>query len=268
MNTIILAAVIVGAVGIIIGILLGIAGKIFHVEVDERVALVREQLPGNNCGGCGYAGCDALAKAIVDGAAPANACTAGCTADNYAEIGKIMGVSVEAGERMVAHVRCNGKCDAAKIKYNYYGPKDCIRAAVTPGRGPKMCSYGCLGFGSCVKVCEYDAIHLVDGGAVVDPDRCINCGRCIAQCPTGVIERIPYDAAVLVNCSNTEKGKAVKDACTKGCIGCTLCAKVCEAGAITIENNLPHIDYEKCVKCGKCVEKCPTGALIGKIGIS
>ena len=261
MNTIVLAAIIVGAVGIIIGILLGIAGKIFHVEVDERVGLVREQLPGNNCGGCGYAGCDALAKAIVAGEAPANACTAGCTAENYAEIGNIMGVSVEAGEKMVMHVRCGGTCDAVRYKYNYFGPRDCRQAAVTPGRGPQVCTYGCFGFGSCEKVCEFDAIRVVNGVAVVDPDRCVNCGKCIETCPNNVIERIPYEKAVFINCNNKERGKAVKDACDNGCIGCGLCAKNCESGAITMENNLPVFDYSKCTACGKCVEKCPVGGL-------
>ena len=164
---------------------------------------------------------------------------------------------------MVMHVKCAGTCEAARTKYTYYGPKDCRQAAVTPGRGPKMCAYGCMGFGSCVKVCEFDAIKVVNGVAVVNPEKCVNCGKCIEQCPNGVIERIPYTATRVVNCSNKDRGKVVKQACDNGCLGCGMCARVCEAGAITLVNNLPVFDYSKCTNSGKCTEKCPAHGLKG-----
>ncbi len=259
--TILLSVAVVGAVGLVIGILLGIAGKIFYVEVDERISQVREELPGNNCGGCGYAGCDALAKAIVEGAAPPDACPAGCGPDNLAKIGEIMGIKVEAGDKQVMFVKCDGKCGVAEEKYNYFGEHDCRQAAVTPGRGPKACSHGCLGFGSCVKVCDFGAISIVKGVAVIDEEKCVNCGKCMKECPNGVIERIPYKAVRKVQCNNKDRGKTVKDICKSGCLGCGLCAKVCESDAIELVNNLPVIDLSKCTGCGKCVEKCPVGAV-------
>jgi len=256
--TILYSVLVVGAVGLIIGIMLCVAGKFLSVTVDERITKIREQLPSNNCGACGYAGCDAYAKAIVEDGVPAGLCPGANSEENLRVIGEVMGISVEAGEKMVMHVKCAGKCGVATKKYNYHGELDCRQAAVTPGRGPKACEHGCMGFGSCVKACNFDAIKIVDGVAVIDEEKCINCGKCMAVCPNSVIERIPYKAARKTKCNNKDKGKPVKDICASGCIGCTLCSKVCPEGAIVIENNLPVIDLSKCTQCGVCVEKCPT----------
>ena len=166
------AAILVGVIGILIGLLLGFAAIKLAVPVDEKEIEVREFLPGNNCGGCGYAGCDALAKAIAAGEAPVNACPVGGAA--VAEkIGAVMGVDAGEAVRMVAFVKCNGTCDKAGLKANYYGISDCKRAAAIPGRGDKACSFGCMGFGSCVAACQFDAIHVVDGVAVVDKEKCV-----------------------------------------------------------------------------------------------
>lgn len=253
---IVLAAVMVGAVGIIIGILLGIASEAFKVEVDEREILVRNELPGNNCGGCGYAGCDALAKAIAAGQASVNACPVG-GAPAAEKIAAIMGVESQSADKQVAFVKCKGSCDKTKVQYNYYGMDDCQSISVVPGKGEKRCTYGCMGYGSCVKVCDFDAIHVIDGVAVVDKEKCVACGKCVATCPNHLIELVPYKAEQLVQCSSNAKGKDVKLACDVGCIGCMMCTKVCEAGAITVTNNLAHIDYSKCTNCGKCAAKCP-----------
>ena len=153
---IIIAAVIVGATGIIIGVLLGIASEKFKVEVDEREILVREELPGNNCGGCGYPGCDGLAKAIAEGKAAVDACPVG-GAPVGAKIAAIMGVEAGTSEKKVAFVKCKGTCDKTRVQYNYYGIRDCKKASVVPGAGDKACSYGCMGFGSCVAACQFDA---------------------------------------------------------------------------------------------------------------
>ena len=252
----IIAAAVVGILGILIGIFLGIASEKFKVEVDEKEILVRNELPGNNCGGCGYAGCDALAKAIAAGQAEVGACPVG-GASTAEKIGAIMGVAGGTAEKKVAFVKCKGTCDKTKVQYNYYGVDDCKKVSVVPGAGEKACTYGCMGYGSCVKACAFDAIHVVDGVAVVDKEKCVACGKCVSSCPNHLIELVPYKAEHLVQCSSHDKGKDVKSVCESGCIGCTLCTKQCEFDAIHMENNLAVIDYEKCTNCGKCAEKCP-----------
>ena len=253
---IIIAAAVVGIIGILIGIFLGIASEKFKVEVDEKEILVRNELPGNNCGGCGYAGCDALAKAIAAGQAEVGACPVG-GASTAEKIGAIMGVAGGTAEKKVAFVKCKGTCDKTKVQYNYYGVDDCKKVSVVPGAGEKACTYGCMGYGSCVKACAFDAIHVVDGVAVVDKEKCVACGKCVSSCPNHLIELVPYKAEHLVQCSSHDKGKDVKSVCESGCIGCTLCTKQCEFDAIHMEDNLAVIDYEKCTNCGKCAEKCP-----------
>ena len=253
---VIAAAAMIGITGLLIGLLLGIAGKKFAVEVDEREAQVREILPGNNCGGCGYAGCDAMAQAIAKGEAPTNGCPV-AGAEVAKKIAAIMGESAEETERQIAFVKCHGTCDKTKVKYNYYGVQDCRNASMVPGKGDKACNYGCMGFGSCVKVCPFDAIHIVNGVAVVDKEACKACGKCVAVCPKHLIEIVPYDQKHLVKCNSQDKGKAVMQACTAGCIGCKMCEKACKFEAVTVENNIAHIDYEKCKDCGACAVKCP-----------
>ncbi|MDR1548751.1 MAG: RnfABCDGE type electron transport complex subunit B [Hungatella sp.] len=253
---IVFAAAVVGIIGILIGVFLGIASEKFKVEVDEKEIRVRNELPGNNCGGCGYAGCDALAKAIALGQADVSACPVGgaAVADR---IGEIMGVSAGSAEKKVAFVKCKGTCDKTKVQYNYYGIDDCRMISVVPGSGEKACVYGCMGYGSCVKACEFDAIHVVDGIAVVDKEKCVACGKCVSSCPNHLIDLVPYKAEHLVQCNSHDRGKDVKAKCEAGCIGCMLCTKQCEFDAIHMDNNVAVIDYEKCTNCGKCAEKCP-----------
>ncbi len=254
-----IAGGVVGGVGLLIGLLLGFAAKKFAVETDERVTLVREFLPGSNCGGCGFAGCDACAEAIVKGDAPVTACSAGGDA---AGIAQVMGT--EAGEqvRMAAFVKCSGTCDKVQFKYRYKGIPDCRKLALIPGHGEKECVFGCMGYGSCVDACNFDAIHIVNGVAKVDANACKGCGACVRVCPNHLIELKPFDNKYAVACSSTDKGRDVKAKCQAGCIGCGICAKQCEAGAVTVENNIAHIDYEKCTGCGKCAEKCPQKVIV------
>ena len=261
MSGLLLAAGVIGAIGIIIGVLLGIASEKFKVEVDEREMLVRAELPGNNCGGCGYPGCDGLADAIAKGKAPVNTCPVGgpAVAD---KIAAIMGVDAGGAVRKVAFVKCKGTCDKTRLQYNYYGADDCRMISVVPGTGEKACAYGCMGYGTCVKACAFDAIHVVDGVAVVDKEKCVACGKCVAACPNHLIELVPYSAQHLVRCSSHEKGKDVKAKCENGCIACTLCTRQCESDAVHVIDNLAVIDYEKCTNCGKCAAKCPSKIIV------
>lgn len=251
------ATAVVAGVGIVIAVLLSVAEKIFHVEIDEREAEVRECLAGNNCGACGYAGCDALAKAIVNGDAPVNACPPAGKA-GADKIAAIMGT--EAGDfvRQTAFVRCSGTSDKRKTAYNYFGTRSCKSVNVAPGDGTRTCSFGCLGYGDCVHVCDNKAIRLVNGKAVVESEHCIACGKCVKACPKGLIELIPYGSKFRVQCVNRLKGKAVRVNCEAGCIACGMCQRNCPSGAIAVENNIAKIDYNKCTGCGLCAEKCPT----------
>ena len=260
-TAIIIATVVVSVVGLFIGLFLGIAGIKFAVEVDEKEEAVLGVLPGNNCGGCGYPGCSGLAAAIAKGEAPVNACPVGGEPVGK-QIAEIMGV--EAGEttRMVAFVKCQGDCEKAKVDYEYTGVEDCAMLSFVPNGGPKSCNYGCLGYGSCVKACPFDAIHVVNGIAVVDKEACKACGKCVAACPKNLIELIPYEAKYVVACSSKEKGPVTMKECSVGCIGCTLCAKNCPNDAVKIENFLSTIDQEKCEGCGICMEKCPKKTIV------
>ena len=260
MSAIVIATVVIGVIGIVVGVALVYIGNKFRVEVDERETAIREVLPGNNCGACGYAGCDAVAAAIVSGEASASACPVG-GAPVAEKINAIMGTSAEAAERRVAFVRCNGSCDNTFVRNNYVGIKDC-RAASLSGLQPWSCDYGCLGFGSCATVCPQNAIVVKDGVASVDHESCVGCGLCVKACPKKLIELVPYKQKTFVRCMNPDKGKDVKAACQTGCIGCRLCTKQCEAGAISVEGSLARIDYSLCTNCGKCAEKCPQKSIV------
>ena len=266
MSGIIIAAVVVSCTGLLLGLFLGVMGKKFYVEVDQKEIDVRAELPGNNCGGCGYAGCDALAKAIAAGEAPANACPVG-GAPVASKIGAIMGEEVGESVRMTAFVKCAGDCDKAKENYVYSGAMDCTAMNVVPNGGSKACTYGCMGYGSCVKACQFDAIHMnpETGLPEVDEAKCTACGACVKACPKAIIEIRPQgkkSRRVYISCVNKDKGAVARKACTVSCIGCGKCVKTCPFEAITLENNLAYIDPHKCKSCRKCVQVCPQNTII------
>lgn len=259
------AVTVTGGLGVVCGALLAFAAKLFHIDVDQKIIDVRNELPGANCGACGFPGCDGMAEAIASGKAPVNGCPV-ANSQAHEKIAAIMGTTAEEGEKMVAHVLCQGCDSLATKKYDYHGIKDCKAAAAVQG-GNKSCDKGCLGFGNCVDVCAFDAIEIIDGIAVIDKEKCTSCGKCIEECPKAVIELVPYKNNVIVGCNNKDFGKAVKDVCKIGCIGCKICEKNCAFDAIHVTNNLAKVDYDKCTHCMVCVEKCPTKAIQGDLSI-
>ena len=259
MQMIVISTLVIGLVGLVLGLALVTASKKFYVEVDERIPQVKECLRGSNCGACGYAGCDAVAEAIVAGTARVDACP-GNSSENIAKIAAIMGLDSVDPDPQVAYVQCAGDCEATTNRAQYVGISDC-RAAALSGLGFSSCEYGCLGLGSCVKACPQGAITVENGVAVVNPRKCIGCGLCTKICPRGLITTHDRTTTVGVQCSNKDKGPAVKKVCSSGCIGCGICAKQCEQGAVKLENNLARVNPDACVSCGKCVEKCPTKAV-------
>lgn len=248
-----------GGLGLVFGAGLAVASKVFAVEVDPKVEAIRNALPGANCGACGYPGCEGFAVAVAGGKAPVNGCPVG-GADCTESLGEIMGVAAEAADKKVARVICQGTTCNAKEKFEYMGIQDCKAAAMVSG-GSKSCSYGCLGLGTCVNVCPFDAIEIEDGIAYIDSEKCTGCGQCITACPKAVIKMVPYSQKVAVDCNSKEMGKDVKVKCTVGCIGCKICVKACPFDAMEFENNLAKINYDKCTNCMICAEKCPTKAI-------
>ncbi|MGL5328258.1 MAG: RnfABCDGE type electron transport complex subunit B [Peptostreptococcaceae bacterium] len=260
---IIKAIMLLGAMGLLFGGILAFASKVFAVEVDERVEKILEVLPGANCGGCGFPGCGGLANAIVDGSAGVSDCPVG-GAETASKIGEIMGIKASQGEKVAGKVICKGTCEKAKNKYEYEGMSDC-RAAAALNSGAKACKFGCLGLGTCKDACNFGAIKIENGIAIIDEDKCVMCGKCIEICPKSIIIKKPVKQEVVVECNSTEFGKSVKEKCSVGCIGCGMCKKACPVDAINMDNKLAKIDFDKCIQCKVCVEKCPTKAIKGDI---
>ena len=264
MMEILYSALILGLLGLAFGIILGFASKKYSVKVDETAGKIRKCLPGANCGGCGYSGCDAYAKAVFEGKAKLNLCVPG--GKNVSDaIGNVLGKKVKNTQvKKVAFVKCQGICERTKNKSEYYGIRDCIDAYLTPGHGSKACSFGCTGYGTCVKACKFDAIHIEHGIAVVDESKCTGCGECAAACPKKIIDMMTEKRTVRLTCASQNKGGDVKNNCAYGCISCGLCMRSCPAHAIKMDSNLPVIDYSICYgcdTCGTCVDKCPTKAM-------
>ena len=259
MTNVIFAIVVLGVLGALFGLVLAIASKIFEVKKDPREEAILGCLAGANCGGCGFPGCAGLAAAIVAGEAPVNGC-APAGAEGAAKIAEIMGMSAPTGDRQVAFVRCTGGVNAKK-RYDYVGVKDCL-SATKVAAGPLECQFGCLGFGSCVSACQFGAMSIGPGGAaVVDPDKCTNCGACMKACPRKLIVSVPASKKVHVQCANLDKGKAAMSVCSVSCIGCGLCEKECKKDAIHVVNGVAVIDYDKCVGCKLCTKVCPRDAI-------
>ncbi len=239
---------------VLFGVLIVIISKVFEVKKDTRIDEIMEHLPKANCGGCGHPGCEGFAKALLEGTADVNDCGQTSKADKI-EISNILGVALSGGEETKLVVACCGGNQCAD-KADYQGYGNCVSQQMLAG-GKKACDVGCMGMGSCVDACPSYAIKVVDGVAVIDQELCTACGLCARTCPKALIKRIPVSAKIYVACSSQLRGKDVMNACKVGCIGCGLCERACEQKAIHMVNNVPVIDYSKCVHCMKCVEKCP-----------
>jgi len=250
-----------GVLAFALGASLAFASKRFAVYVDPRVEQLIEILPGANCGGCGYAGCAAYAESLVKGGVSANLCSPGGSSVMQA-ISKLLGLDETQSVHKVAYLHCAGSRDKAVDKYNYDGIRDCRSAALLAG-GPKACDYGCIGFGSCVEVCAFDALHMgEDGLPVVDREKCTACGACVRTCPKNLFSLLPAETSIYLACSSHDRGKDVKNACSVGCIGCGICAKVTKDDAVTMVDNLPKVDYDAMPNLILAHYKCPTKSYI------
>ena len=260
MNTLVLTVLTLGVLGIVLAIILYFVAQKFKVEEDPRIDDVEKMLPGANCGGCGYAGCEGYAVAVVnDESVSPNLCVVGgpqCAA----AIGELTGKLTAEMEPLRVYRRCDKNHGKVQRRFDYQGISTCAAVAALH-RGADQCTYSCLGFGDCVKVCSFDGIYLADGVAKVNSKVCTGCGSCVKACPRGVLELIPQRAKVAISCSTQDKGKAVMDVCSVGCIHCSKCVKLCPAKAIVMENRKAVIDRDQCIRCFCCQEFCPTGAM-------
>lgn len=257
---ILIPVLIVTVIGALAGLGLAIASIVMAVPVNKKAEAIRQALPGANCGACGYSGCDAYAKALADGGKQTNLCAPGGAAVTE-EIAAILGVAAGATHPKTAVVRCQGRICNTKTQYDYEGVKSCKMAAQLFG-GPGSCKYGCLGFGDCAAACDYDAIRICDGVAVVDPAKCKACRTCVAACPKSLIQVAPMEEPkALVLCCNHDKGGVTRKVCSTGCIGCMKCQKLCPTGAIKVHDSAAYVTTELCNGCGECQKVCPTGCI-------
>lgn len=269
MNFIMIAVIVLGAIGLIAAAVLYVCSRKFAVKEDPRVGQVAALLPQANCGGCGFAGCAGLAGALVKGANAGSIDGLACPVGGAEVMGKVadlLGMAVANAEPKVAVVRCNGTCEKRPHIAEYSGLRTCT-AMNACGTGETACGYGCLGCGDCAEACAFGGITInpATGIAEVDESKCTACGACVKACPRGIIElrnKGPKSRRVYVSCRNKDKGPAAMKACKAACIGCGKCAKECPFGAITVENNVSYIDYTKCRLCRKCVAVCPTHAIV------
>lgn len=242
---IVASAVMLAVLGIVFGVGLAVASKRFAVQADPLVEELDVALPQLNCGACGLAGCLAYAKAVAAGEAKVNLCIPG--GKGVAEkLAAISGQELAEIKPVRACVHCQGGCDEAVDDYRYVGERDC-RAAVLVQGGPKLCKYGCLGFGTCVRVCPYGAITMdEDRLPLIDFERCTGCGLCVKACPVRIIETLPQGTKVYLGCSSLDRGAVVRKKCSVGCISCRLCARTTTSGAITMEKEdaLPKVHHD------------------------
>lgn len=244
--------------GVVGAVMLAIAARKFHVEVDSRVESVASALPGANCGACGHPSCFAVAEGIVAGRLPTTACVAGGQAVAEAVAG-LMGADSCDVVAVVAARHCGGGTNAVR-SYEYSGVRSCNGVARMAG-GPLLCTAGCIGFGDCLRACPFGAITMDGRGLpVIDVAKCTGCGICVRECPRGqilLLDLVPDAAPVVVRCSAHDKPKTRKSGCSTCCIACKKCEKECPADAIHVIDLLAVVDYEKCTGCGTCVSVCP-----------
>jgi Na+-translocating ferredoxin:NAD+ oxidoreductase subunit B len=246
--------------GLVCALVLVVADRFFAVHEDPRVEAVTALLPGMNCGGCSYAGCSEYAKAVVMGNAAPNLCGPGGP-DTAGKVAAMLGMDAPAAQKTVALVLCGGDFSKAVRKSFYNGVADCVAAHAVGG--DKLCRYGCLGYGSCARVCPVNAIEITDQQlAIVHPELCIGCRACVRTCPRSLIKMVPVNRTVHVLCSSKDKGPVVRKACGVGCIACTVCTKLVKNEAIKMDGALAVVNYEKDPENEGVAEKCPGHCIV------
>lgn len=260
--SLIFAILSMGGLGLFFSLVLMLMNKKFHVEVDPRIAEVEELLPGTNCGSCGFAGCANFAENLIAGNADLTACSVN-SQEAMDKIAKIVGVEAKTTEDKVAVIMCQGGISNVQKKADYLGIKSCVAAALTDG-GEYACNYGCIGYGDCIEVCPFDAIHMgEDRIPIIDREKCTGCGKCVEVCPRNIIELHPITRHVFVLCKNRDNPKTARKVCKRACIGCKICERAVNGEGFKVIDNLAEVDYEKYTKEPVLpTEKCPTNSIV------
>ena len=260
---ILIPVITLGGLGLIFGIGLAIASKKFAVHIDARLEKIQGLLPGSNCGACGGAGCFGFAQDLLSGTRSADGCRV--SDDEVKEkIAQLLGKKLEKQVKKCAVLHCHGGSKRAKDKFEYSGIQDCTAANALLA-GPKACEYGCIGYGTCARICPFGAITMNEENLpVINEATCTSCGKCASACPKKLFTMIPITNTYAVRCKSQDIGKKVMDVCSVGCIACRKCEKACPVHAITIVNNLSVIDYSLCDNRGECLKVCPTKSIAVK----
>jgi Na+-translocating ferredoxin:NAD+ oxidoreductase subunit B len=267
MNEVVLYTILsLTAIGIVAAVVIYFVSKKFAVQEDDRIGNVEAVLPSTNCGGCGQPGCHAFAKAVVEaGDISTLHCPVGGN-EVMKQVAEILGIKAVERDPYIAVVRCSGSFEHRKKTNVYDGTESCKIAAALYS-GDTGCAYGCLGMADCVEVCDFEAMYMDErtGLPVVIEDKCTACNACVKECPKGILELWPKgkkNQRVYIACLNEEKGSTARKECSVACSGCSKCFEACRYDAITMENNLAHIDPEKCKLCMECVDTCDVHNII------
>lgn len=266
---ILIAISALGGLTLLLAIMLIVANKKLYVYEDPRIDEVEDMLPHANCGACGYPGCRPFAEALVSQEVLPGKCTVS-SEEERAVIADYLGVSLGAEEKQVARLACAGGINVARNRANYQGIPTCQGASLVSGGG-KGCFWGCLGHGDCDTVCDFDAITMNQFGLpVVDEDKCTACGDCVEVCPKDLFSLQPVSHRLWVACKNLEAGDDILEDCQVACTACGKCAMDAPGDLITMENNLPVVNYAENHNTQVPIQRCPTGAIVwldDKLGV-
>ena len=236
-----------------------IASEKLKVEVDPKIEQIHEALPNLDCGACGFAGCGQYAKAVLENPELLGQCAPGGQ-ETSASIAEVLNLQVsDSGPQQRPVVHCRAHTAEKTYHAIYQGIPSCIAANALAN--VQACGFGCLGSGDCTRACKFDALHIVDGLATVDYEKCTGCTACAKTCPRGLIEMVPFTSEniMIVGCNSKETGKSTRSICKVGCIGCGICVK--QTDMFSVKDNLARIDYaryELNEQTETAMKKCPT----------